>query len=107
MKPCFSWLCILHLDYFMSIRIQALIKIFPMVWAVIKSLVHEKSLMASNTVLFLTHLLLWGGRRGPFGVPVLYLTILRPRASGTLYLCNIHSPNLNLLANISVSHKRE
>lgn len=73
MKPCFSWLCILRLDYFMSIRIQALIKSFPMVWVVIKSLVHEKSLVANNTVFFLMQLLLWGGERGLFGVPVLYL----------------------------------
>lgn len=73
MKPCFSWLCILCLDYFISIRIQALIKSFPMVWVVIKSLVHEKSLVANNTVLFLIKLLLWGGECGLFGVPVLYL----------------------------------
>lgn len=60
MKPCFSWLCILRLDYFMSIRIQALIKTFPMVWVVTKSLVHEKSLVANNTVLHLIQLFLWG-----------------------------------------------
>lgn len=60
MKPCFSWLHSSHLDYFMSIRIKALIKTFPMMWAVIKSLVHEKSLVSNNAVLFLMWLFLWG-----------------------------------------------
>lgn len=48
MKPCFSWLCSLGLDCFMSIRIKALIKTFPMVGVAIKSLVHEKSLVSNN-----------------------------------------------------------
>lgn len=48
MKPCFSWLCSLGLDCFMSIRIKALIKTFPMVGVVIKSPVHEKSLVSNN-----------------------------------------------------------
>lgn len=64
----------------MSIRLQALIKTFPMVWVVIKSLVHEKSLVANNS-LFLMQLLLLGGGCGAFWVPVLYLTTLVSRAS--------------------------
>lgn len=36
----------------MPIRLQALIKTFPMVWVVIKSLVHEKSLVANNSFIF-------------------------------------------------------
>lgn len=85
----------------MCIRIKALIKTFPMVGVVIKSLVHEKSLVSNNIFDEAFPL----GRR-TWGLGFLYPTTLMHRASVTLYLRDKPSPNPITLANVSVNHNR-